>query len=48
VTAKTDVVAEVLNRAEFSTLLADSPDMSDEVMATMARRLAELDSRSDV
>jgi CRP/FNR family cyclic AMP-dependent transcriptional regulator len=48
VTAKTDVVAEVLNRAEFSSLLATSPDLSNEVMATMARRLAELDSDSGV
>jgi CRP-like cAMP-binding protein len=48
VTAKTDVVAEVLNRAEFSTLLADSPDLSNQVMATMARRLAELDDQSDL
>jgi CRP/FNR family transcriptional regulator, cyclic AMP receptor protein len=48
VTAKTDVVAEVLNRAEFSSLLATSPDLSNEVMATMARRLGELDSGSGV
>jgi CRP-like cAMP-binding protein len=48
VTAKTDVVAEVLNRGEFSALLADSPDLSNQVMATMARRLAEFDSQSDV
>jgi CRP-like cAMP-binding protein len=48
VTAKTDVAAEVLNRAEFSSLLATSPDLSNEVMATMARRLAELDSNSGV
>jgi signal-transduction protein with cAMP-binding, CBS, and nucleotidyltransferase domain len=48
VTAKTDVVAEVLNRAEFSTLLADSPDLSNQVMATVAGRLAELDSQWDV
>jgi CRP-like cAMP-binding protein len=48
VTAKTDVVAEVLNRAEFSSLLATSPDLSNEVMATMARRLADLDRDSGV
>jgi CRP/FNR family transcriptional regulator, cyclic AMP receptor protein len=48
VTAKTDVAAEVLNRAEFSSLLATSPELSNEVMATMARRLAELDSGSGV
>jgi CRP-like cAMP-binding protein len=48
VTAKTDVVAEILNRAEFSTLLADSPDLANHIMATMARRLAEMDNQSDV
>lgn len=48
VTAKTDVAAEVLNRAEFSSLLATSPDLSNEVMATMARRLADLDRDSGV
>jgi len=48
VTAKTHVVAEVLNRAEFSTLLSESPDLSRQIMATMARRLAEIDSQSDL
>ena len=48
VTAKTDVAAEVVNRAEFSSLLATSPDLSNEVMATMARRLADLDRDSGV
>jgi CRP-like cAMP-binding protein len=48
VTAKTGVVAEILNRAEFSTLLADSPDLANQIMATMARRLAEMDNQSDV
>ena len=45
VTAKTDVAAEVLNRAEFSSLLADAPDLSSKLMATLARRLAELESQ---
>ena len=44
VTAKTDVAAEVLNRAEFSSLLADAPDLSSKLMATLARRLAEFES----
>lgn len=48
VTAKTDVVAEVLNRREFASLLASAPDLSSQIMATMARRLAELDSRSNL
>ena len=43
VTAKTDVVAEVLSRQEFTSLLASSPEISSHVMATMAQRLAELD-----
>src|SRR6266581_3383103 len=45
VTAKTDVAAEVLNRAEFSSLLADAPELSSKLMATLARRLAELESQ---
>jgi CRP/FNR family transcriptional regulator, cyclic AMP receptor protein len=44
VTAKTAVAAEILNRAEFSSLLADAPDLSSKLMATLARRLAELES----
>jgi CRP/FNR family transcriptional regulator, cyclic AMP receptor protein len=46
VTATTNVTAEVLNRAEFVTLLADAPELSSRVTATMARRLAELESES--
>jgi CRP/FNR family transcriptional regulator, cyclic AMP receptor protein len=48
VSAKTDVTAEVLNRAEFVSLLADAPELSSRIMATMARRLAELDSESNL
>jgi CRP-like cAMP-binding protein len=33
------VVVEVLSRQEFTGLLAQSPELSDEIMATMARRL---------
>jgi CRP/FNR family transcriptional regulator, cyclic AMP receptor protein len=47
-TARTDIVVEVLNRAEFSSLLAEAPELSSQIGATMARRLAELDSESDV
>lgn len=43
VTAKTDIVAEVLSRQEFTSLLGSSPEISNHVMATMAQRLAELD-----
>ncbi len=47
-TARTDIVVEVLNRAEFSSLLAEAPELSSQIRATMARRLAELDSESDI
>jgi CRP-like cAMP-binding protein len=46
VTAKTNVVVEVLNRVEFASLLANTPEISNQIMATMAQRLAELDSES--
>jgi CRP/FNR family transcriptional regulator, cyclic AMP receptor protein len=43
VTAKTDVAAEVLNRAEFASLLAAAPELSSRLMSTLARRVAELE-----
>ena len=46
VTARTDVVVEVLNRGEFASLLAEAPELSSQVMATMARRLAAIDRES--
>jgi hypothetical protein len=46
VTARTDVVVEVLNRGEFASLLAEAPELSAQIMATMARRLAALDRES--
>jgi CRP-like cAMP-binding protein len=48
VTARTDVVVEVLNRGEFASLLAEAPELSSQVMATMARRLAALDHESNL
>ena len=48
VTAKTDVAAEVLNRAEFATLLADAPELSSKIMVTLAHRLAELEDERDL
>lgn len=42
---KTPVVIEVLDRREFRTLLSDQPELSEEVMATMAQRLEELENR---
>jgi CRP-like cAMP-binding protein len=47
VTAKTKVAVEVLSRAEFSSLLADAPELSSQIMATIARRLAELDAEAN-
>ena len=43
VTAKTDVAAEVLNRAEFASLLEAAPELSSRLMATLARRVTELE-----
>ena len=42
--AKTPVVIEVIGRREFRTLLADAPELSEEIMSTMAQRLSELDA----
>ena len=44
VVAKESVVVEVLNRREFASLLAQTPDLAEEVMATMARRLSGADN----
>jgi CRP/FNR family cyclic AMP-dependent transcriptional regulator len=44
VVAKESVVVEVLNRREFASLLAQTPDVAEEVMATMARRLSGADN----
>jgi CRP/FNR family transcriptional regulator, cyclic AMP receptor protein len=43
VIAKTPVVIEVIGQREFRTLLAEAPELSSDIMATMAQRLAELD-----
>ena len=44
VVAKTPVVIEVIGRREFRTLLADAPELQEEIMSTMAQRLAELET----
>jgi len=44
VVAKTPVVIEVIGRREFRTLLADAPELQQEIMNTMAQRLAELEA----
>ena len=41
VVATTDVVVDVINRAEFSTLLADHPQIRDSLRATTETRLSE-------
>ena len=43
VVATTPVSVEVLNRREFVSLLAEAPELTEQIMATMARRLADLD-----
>jgi CRP/FNR family cyclic AMP-dependent transcriptional regulator len=47
VVAKTPVVIEVIGRREFRDLLAETPELADEIMATMAQRLAELEEPVD-
>jgi CRP/FNR family cyclic AMP-dependent transcriptional regulator len=44
VVATTPVIIEVLDRREFATLLTDNPELSAELLSTMAERLAELDA----
>jgi CRP/FNR family transcriptional regulator, cyclic AMP receptor protein len=43
VVAKTPVVIEVIGRREFHGLLAETPELSTEIMATVGQRLAELE-----
>jgi CRP-like cAMP-binding protein len=45
VTAATPMEAIVLSRREFDAALADAPRMTRKIMAGMARRLAEYDSK---
>src|SRR5260370_5486636 len=42
VTSKTPVVAEVIGRSGFALALADIPGLSEDLLAAMANRLAEL------
>lgn len=44
VAATEPVVIEVLSRSEFTTLLHDNPELSTQLLATMAQRLAELET----
>jgi CRP/FNR family transcriptional regulator, cyclic AMP receptor protein len=44
VVATTPVSVEVLSRSEFVSLLAEAPELSEQVLATMALRLAALET----
>lgn len=46
VVATTPVSVEVLSRREFVSLLAEVPELSEQIMATMAARLADLDAEA--
>ena len=43
VVATTPVSLEVLNRREFMSLLAVAPELSEQILATMAQRLADIE-----
>ena len=43
VVAKTPVAIEVIGQREFAGLLAEVPELSQQLLATVARRLADLD-----
>lgn len=45
VVATTPVLVEVLSRREFMSLLAEAPELSEQILATMAQRLADLDAQ---
>jgi CRP-like cAMP-binding protein len=44
VVAKTPVAIEVIGQREFAGLLAEVPELSQQLLATVARRLADLDA----
>jgi CRP/FNR family transcriptional regulator, cyclic AMP receptor protein len=44
VVAATPVSVEVLSRREFMSLLAEAPELSEQILATVAQRLADLDA----
>ncbi len=46
VVAMTPVSVEVLSRREFVSLLAELPELSEQIMATIAQRLADLDAEA--
>jgi CRP/FNR family transcriptional regulator, cyclic AMP receptor protein len=46
VVATTPVSVEVLSRREFMSLLAQAPELSEQIMATVAQRLADIDAQT--
>jgi CRP-like cAMP-binding protein len=46
VVAITPVSVEVLNRREFVSLLTQAPELSEQMLATMAQRLADLETQA--
>jgi CRP/FNR family transcriptional regulator, cyclic AMP receptor protein len=46
VVAATPVSVEVLSRRDFVSLLAQAPELSEQILATMAQRLADLDTQA--
>jgi CRP-like cAMP-binding protein len=46
VVTTTPVSLEVLNRREFVSLLAQAPELSEQILATMAQRLADIEAQA--
>jgi CRP/FNR family cyclic AMP-dependent transcriptional regulator len=46
VVAITPVSVEVLSRREFMSLLVQAPELSEQILATMAQRLADLETQA--
>lgn len=46
VVATTPVSIEVLSRREFVSLLAEAPELSEQILATVAQRLADLETQA--
>src|SRR5262249_28114787 len=47
VVAKTPVAIEVIGQREFAALLAEVPEISQQLLASVARRLADLDQQRE-
>jgi CRP/FNR family transcriptional regulator, cyclic AMP receptor protein len=46
VVATTPVSVQVLSRREFMSLLAEAPELSEQILAAVAQRLADLDAQA--